>query len=111
MPDVSVSSGVLTVTTPHPMSEVHYIVSHTVVLKGGVFLDRKTFTYTDQPVSTHTLPAGYKGEVLITSTLQPARFLAKNRYGLSFNMLARARRAVYHSGHAPLAQSDRARDF
>ena len=58
----------LTVRTPHPMSVPHYIVSHSVVLQGGVFLDRKTFTPADQPVSTHTLPAGYKGEVVVTST-------------------------------------------
>lgn len=68
VPDVTVSGGQLTVHTPHPMSEPHYIVSHTVVLEGGRFLDRKTFTWKDQPTSTHTLPSGYRGEVTVTST-------------------------------------------
>ena len=68
VPVTSVSAGVLTVKTPHPMSQPHYIVSHSVVLAGGKFLDRKTFTWTDQPVSAHTLPAGYKGPVTIIST-------------------------------------------
>ena len=68
VPVLSVSGQTLTVRTPHPMSAAHYIVSHTVVLAGGMFLDRTTFTPADQPVSTHTLPAGYKGEVIVTST-------------------------------------------
>jgi superoxide reductase len=68
VPELTLTGQTLTVHTPHPMSAEHYIVSHTVVLADGKFLDRKTFTPTDQPVSTHTLPDGYKGEVLVTST-------------------------------------------
>jgi superoxide reductase len=68
VPVLTVAEGVLTVKTPHPMSAPHYIVSHTVVLANGVFLDRKTFTPADQPVSTHPLPAGYTGPVTVTST-------------------------------------------
>jgi superoxide reductase len=68
VPVLTLAGQTLTVRTPHPMSPAHYIVSHTVVLAGGVFLDRKTFTPADEPVSTHTLPAGYRGEVLVTST-------------------------------------------
>jgi superoxide reductase len=68
VPDITVSGSTLTVRTPHPMSQPHYIVSHTVVLEGGKFLDRKTFTWTDQPVSVHTLPDGYRGQVTVTST-------------------------------------------
>ncbi|MDE8346224.1 MAG: desulfoferrodoxin family protein [Acidocella sp.] len=68
VPVVDVADGVMTVKTPHPMTAPHFIVSHSVVLEGGVFLDRATFVYTDQPVSTHTLPAGYKGRVFVTST-------------------------------------------
>lgn len=68
VPETSVSGGKLTVKTPHPMSAKHYIVSHTVVLGDGSFLSRKTFTYKDEPVSEHVLPAGYKGKVTVTST-------------------------------------------
>ena len=67
VPVATVSGGTLTVKTPHPMSDAHFIVSHTVVLDGGKFLDRTTFTPKDQPNSTHTLPAGYKGTVTVTS--------------------------------------------
>jgi superoxide reductase len=68
VPIVKIGGDKMTVRTPHPMSEPHYIVSHTVVLEGGKFLGRKTFTWTDQPVSEHDLPAGYKGRVTVTST-------------------------------------------
>ena len=68
VPVLTVTGQTLTVRTPHPMSPTHYIVSHTVVLEGGVFLDRKTFTPADEPFSTHTVPAGYQGDVLVTST-------------------------------------------
>ncbi|HUO23008.1 MAG TPA: desulfoferrodoxin family protein [Caulobacteraceae bacterium] len=68
VPKVDVSGSTLTVTTPHPQSDAHYIVSHTVVLADGSLLGRKTFTPKDDPVSTYTLPAGYKGMVKATST-------------------------------------------
>jgi superoxide reductase len=58
----------VTIKTPHGQSETHYIVSHSVVLGNGTFVSRKTFTYNDEPVSEHALPAGYKGKVTITST-------------------------------------------
>ncbi len=68
VPKVEVSGNTLNVTTPHPMSEAHYIVSHTVVLEGGKFLDRKTFSWKDKPTSTHQLPDGFKGKITVTST-------------------------------------------
>jgi superoxide reductase len=68
VPVATVQSSTLTVKTPHPMSEAHYIVSHSVVLEGGKYLGRANFTPKDMPVSTHTLPAGYKGKVTVTST-------------------------------------------
>ena len=68
VPQVEVDAGSLKVTTPHPMSEAHYIVSHTVVLEDGTFVGRRTFTWHDRPVSEHRLPAGYKGKVSVTST-------------------------------------------
>ena len=78
IPVVSVTGSTMTIKTPHPMSEPHYIVSHTVVLSDGKFLDRKTFTYKDQPVSVHTLPAGYTGPVIITSTCNLHDFWVKS---------------------------------
>jgi superoxide reductase len=68
VPIATVDSGTLTVKTPHPMSEAHYIVSHSVVLAGGQYLGRKAFTPADMPVSTYTLPAGYTGKITVTST-------------------------------------------
>jgi superoxide reductase len=68
VPVATVEGGMLTVKTPHPMSDAHYIVSHSVVLDGGKFLGRANFTPKDMPVSTHMLPAGYKGKVTVTST-------------------------------------------
>jgi superoxide reductase len=68
VPIVTVKHRKMTVRTPHPMTEPHYIVSHTVVLEDGKFLSRKTFTWKDKPISEHVLPAGYKGRVTVTST-------------------------------------------
>ncbi len=68
VPVVQINGGKITIRTPHPMSEAHYIVSHSVVLANGTFVDRKTFSWKDQPVSEHSLPAGYKGSVTVTST-------------------------------------------
>jgi superoxide reductase len=68
VPVATVQGSTLTVKTPHPMSQAHYIVSHSVVLEGGKYLGRANFTPKDMPVSTHTLPAGYKGKVTVTST-------------------------------------------
>ena len=68
VPQVTVDGSVVSVKTPHPMSDEHFIVSHSVVLEGGKYLDRARFTPKDQPVSQHTLPAGYKGKVIVTST-------------------------------------------
>lgn len=67
-PVATVSGNMLMVKTPHPMSDAHFIVSHSVVLDGGKYLDRKVFTPKDQPESMFTLPAGYKGRVMVTST-------------------------------------------
>ena len=78
IPETTVTGGKLTIKTPHPMSEAHYIVSHTVVLADGTFLSRKTFTYKDEPVSEHALPAGYTGKVTVTSTCNQHDWWAKS---------------------------------
>ena len=68
VPVVAISGDKITVNTPHAMSEAHYIVSHTLVLDNGGFVNRKTFTWKDQPVSEYSLPTGYKGGITVTST-------------------------------------------
>jgi superoxide reductase len=65
---VTVTGSTLDVKTPHPMTDAHFIVSHSVVLADGTYLGRAVFTPKDQPVSQHMLPAGYKGKVMVTST-------------------------------------------
>ena len=77
IPQMTAADGKLTVKTPHPQSETHYIVSHSVVLADGTFVSRKTFSYKDEPVSEHTLPAGYKGNVTVTSTCNQHDYWAK----------------------------------
>jgi superoxide reductase len=77
VPQTETMGDTLKVTTPHPMSEPHYIVSHTVVLEGGKFLSRKTFNWKDKPVSEHKLPMGYKGRIYVTSTCNLHDFWVK----------------------------------
>ena len=66
-PVVTVEGHAVTVETKHGMSDAHYIVRHTLVLADGTVVGGKTFTPTDKPVSTYTLPAGYKGGLSATS--------------------------------------------
>ena len=68
VPETSVEAGKLRIRTPHPQSEEHYIVSHSVVLGTGMFLDRTGFSANDDPVSEHVLPSGYTGRLYVTST-------------------------------------------
>ena len=77
-PIATVSGSTLTVKTPHPMKPEHFIVSHSVVLEGGKYLGRKTFTPADMPESTYTLPDGYKGKVTVTSTCNLHDFWVSN---------------------------------
>ncbi len=66
-PVVTIDGNAVTVETKHPMSEAHFIVRHTLVLADGTVVGGKTFTPKDTPVSTYTLPAGYKGDLYATS--------------------------------------------
>ena len=68
VPQTTVEAGVLTIRTPHPQSDEHYIVSHSVVLAGGAFLNRTTFTASQAPLSHVPLPAGYAGPLTVVST-------------------------------------------
>ena len=66
-PVITVNGQSVTVETRHGMSPSHYIVRHTLVLADGTVVGAKTFSPDDKPVSTHTLPAGYKGVIRATS--------------------------------------------
>lgn len=66
-PQVSVQGNKVTITTEHSMSEKHYIVRHTLVDAKGEVLGAKTFSSSDEPVSTFKLPTGYTGKLQATS--------------------------------------------
>jgi len=68
-PQISIAGRQVTITTPHPMSQGHYIVRHTLVLKDGTVVGGKTFSppQDTSAVSTFTVPADYKGAWYATS--------------------------------------------
>lgn len=66
-PVVAIDGNAVKVETKHGMSEAHFIVRHTLVLADGTVIGGKAFTPKDTPVSTYTLPAGYKGVLYATS--------------------------------------------
>mgnify|MGYP002630092830 CR=1 FL=1 len=66
-PQVTVSGTSVAVVTKHPMSDMHFIVRHTLVLEDGTYVGATTFTPTDKPESSYELPAGYKGKIQVTS--------------------------------------------
>src|SRR5471030_2330642 len=43
VPVMTVTGSTLNVKTPHPMTDAHFIVSHSVVLAGGKYLSRAVF--------------------------------------------------------------------
>ncbi|OBQ51497.1 desulfoferrodoxin family protein [Halodesulfovibrio spirochaetisodalis] len=53
------------ITTPHPMSEEHYIVRHTIVAEDGEVVHSKTFNWKEDPVSKAVLKK--KGKYVATS--------------------------------------------
>jgi superoxide reductase len=68
-PQISVEGRQVTITTPHPMSQGHFIVRHTLILKDGSVAGEKTFfpVKDTKPVSTFELPEGYKSSFYATS--------------------------------------------
>lgn len=68
-PQVSVAGRKVTITTPHPMTQGHHIVRHTLVLKDGSVAGGKTFfpVQDTKAVSTFELPEGYKSSFYATS--------------------------------------------
>ena len=69
VPKISVEGRKVTVTTPHPMSQGHYIVRHTLVLKDGSVIGENTFfpVKDTKAVSNFELPEGYKSSFYATS--------------------------------------------
>lgn len=66
-PQVTVIGANVSVATKHPMSDMHFIVRHTLVLEDGTYIGAMTFTPADTPESSYELPAGYKGKIYVTS--------------------------------------------
>ena len=69
VPLISINGSNVTITTPHPMSQEHYIVRHTLVLKDGSVIGEQTFfpVKDTKAVSTFQLPEGYKSSFYATS--------------------------------------------
>jgi superoxide reductase len=67
-PKVTAEGRNVRVVTPHPMTQKHFIVKHTLVTPEGKFIGEKTFESTD-PVaeSSHLLPEGFRGILWATS--------------------------------------------
>ncbi|MCG8530378.1 MAG: desulfoferrodoxin [Desulfovibrionales bacterium] len=65
VPLIEVKGLDVVVTTPHPMSEEHYIVRHTIVSETGEVVHAKTFNWKDLPTSKAVLKA--KGKYVATS--------------------------------------------
>ena len=68
LPSITIDGSKVTITTDHGMSVKHFIVRHTLVDANGTTIGAMTFTPKDEkPVSTYTLPEGYKGKLYATS--------------------------------------------
>lgn len=68
VPVVTVDGRNVKVVTPHPITEKHFIVKHTLITPEGKFFGEKTFANTDPKAeSSYTLPEGFTGTVWATS--------------------------------------------
>jgi superoxide reductase len=67
-PKVRVEGRNVKVVTPHPMTEKHFIVKHTLVTPAGKLIGEKTFANIDPAAeSSYELPEGFKGTLWATS--------------------------------------------
>jgi superoxide reductase len=67
-PVVSRSGKTITVQTKHPMSEIHFIVRHTLISENGTVIGAMTFDPEDkEAVSTYQLPENAGSKVFATS--------------------------------------------
>ena len=68
VPKVTVEGRNVKVVTPHPMTQKHFIVKHTLLTPEGKILGEKTFENTDAAAkSSYALPEGFKGTLWATS--------------------------------------------
>jgi len=68
VPRVTVEGRNVKVVTPHPMTEKHFIVKHTLLTPEGRLLGEKTYANTDSAAeSSYALPEGFKGTLWATS--------------------------------------------
>jgi superoxide reductase len=67
-PKITVEGRKVTILTPHPMSEPHFIVKHTLLTADGRFIGEKTFTPTSPKAeSSYEVPADVKGTLWAAS--------------------------------------------
>jgi superoxide reductase len=67
-PKVTAEGRNVKVVTPHPMTQKHFIVKHTLVTPEGKFIGEKTFANTDPSAeSSYELPEGFRGTLWVTS--------------------------------------------
>ena len=67
-PQVTVEGRKVTVVTPHPMIQKHFIVKHTLLTPEGRVIGEKTFENTDPAAkSSYELPEGVRGTLWATS--------------------------------------------
>ena len=67
-PKVTVEGRNVRVVTPHPMTQKHFIVKHTLVTAEGKFIGEKTLENTDPAAeSSYELPEGFRGILWATS--------------------------------------------
>ncbi len=68
VPRVTVEGRNVKLVTPHPMTEKHFIVKHTLLTPEGKLLGERTFASTDSAAeSSYELPEGFKGTLWATS--------------------------------------------
>jgi superoxide reductase len=67
-PKMTVEGRNVRVVTPHPMTQKHFIVKHTLVTADGKFIGEKTFENTDPAAeSSFEVPEGFRGTLWATS--------------------------------------------
>lgn len=67
LPKVTVEGKTVTITTDHVMTKNHYIVRHTLVSEDGKVLGAKTFSHSDEAVSSFELPEEHSSKLYATS--------------------------------------------
>ena len=67
-PRVTVEGRTIRVITPHPMTQKHFIVKHTLVTSEGKVIGEKTFENTAPAAeSSYEVPEGFRGTLWATS--------------------------------------------